>query len=183
LRILHLLLYKTPGQSQAIAALGPRSIGERGLRLAEEHRRRRRNHPLRWTPQDAVRFLQVEAMERACLVIRMPANWRMNRPSRPSVEATVGSASPSVLGTDALLDFRVQVSLDGEILTIEEIKELLGSTHGLALLRGKWVEVDPKRLRWNPTKLDQASQGPAWTCAHCAVGAVSWRRNCYRGSV
>jgi superfamily II DNA or RNA helicase len=105
-------------------------------------------HPLRWTPQDAVRFLQdVEAMERAGLVIRMPANWRMNRPSRPSVEATVGSASPSVLGMDALLDFRVQVSLDGEILTIEEINKLLASTHGLALLRGKWVEVDPTRLR------------------------------------
>jgi hypothetical protein len=47
-----------------------------------------------------------EAMERAGLVIRMPANWRMNRPSRPSVEATVGSTSPSVLGIDALLDFR-----------------------------------------------------------------------------
>jgi hypothetical protein len=39
------------------------------------------------------------------------------------------------------------VSLDGEILTIEEINELLASTHGLALLRGKWVEVDPTRLR------------------------------------
>ena len=74
--ILHLLLYKTPGQSQAIAALGPRSTGERGLRLAEEHRRRRRNHPLRWTPQDAVRFLQVEAMERACLVIRRARHGR-----------------------------------------------------------------------------------------------------------
>ncbi len=86
-------------------------------------------------------------MERAGLVIRMPANWRMNRPSRPSVEATVGSTSPSVLGMDALLDFRVEVSLDGEILTIEEINELLASTHGLALLRGKWVEVDPTRLR------------------------------------
>ena len=52
-------------------------------------------------------------MKRAGLVIRMPANWRMNRPSRPSVEATVGSTSPSVLGMDALLDFRVEVSLDG----------------------------------------------------------------------
>ncbi len=105
-------------------------------------------HPLRWTPQDAVRFLHdVEAMERAGLVIRMPANWRMNRPSRPSVEATVGSASPSVLGMDALLDFRVDVSLDGEVLTIAEINELLASTHGLALLRGKWVEVDSEHLR------------------------------------
>jgi SNF2 Helicase protein len=39
------------------------------------------------------------------------------------------------------------VSLDGEILTIEEINELLASTHGLVLLRGKWVEIDPSRLR------------------------------------
>ena len=85
-------------------------------------------YPLRWTPQDAVRFLHdVEAMERAGLVIRMPANWRMNRPSRPSVEATVGSTSPSVLGMDALLDFRVEVSLDGEVLTDDEIGDLLAS--------------------------------------------------------
>jgi hypothetical protein len=50
-------------------------------------------HPLRWTPKDAMRFLtDVEAMERAGLVIRMPAAWRMNRPSRPAVEATVGSS-------------------------------------------------------------------------------------------
>jgi non-specific serine/threonine protein kinase len=105
-------------------------------------------HPLRWAPRDAVRFLHdVEPMERAGLVIRMPANWRMNRPSRPSVEATVGSNSPSLLGADAMLDFRVQVSLDGEALTIEEINALLAATHGLALLRGKWVEVDRAHLQ------------------------------------
>ena len=105
-------------------------------------------HPLRWEPQDAVRFLHdVEALETAGLVIRMPANWPMNRPSRPSVEATVGAIMPSVLGVDGLLDFRVDVSLDGEVLTDAEIEALLAATHGLALLRGKWVEVDQQRLR------------------------------------
>ena len=105
-------------------------------------------HPLRWTPREALRCLHdVEALERAGLVVRMPANWRMNRPSRPSVAATVGSNSPSLLGMDALLDFRIAVSLDGETLTPSEIRELLASTQGLALLRGKWVEVDPERLR------------------------------------
>ena len=48
---------------------------------------------------------------------------------------------------DGLLDFRVEVSLDGEALTDDEIDELLAATHGLALLRGKWVEVDSERLR------------------------------------
>ena len=75
-------------------------------------------HPLRWTPKDAMRFLtDVEAMERAGLVVRMPAAWRMNRPSRPAVEATVGSTAPSLLGVESMLDFRVDVSLDGEVLT------------------------------------------------------------------
>jgi SNF2-related domain/SNF2 Helicase protein/Helicase conserved C-terminal domain len=105
-------------------------------------------HPLRWTPKDAMRFLgDVEAMERAGLVIRVPAAWRMNRPSRPAVEATVGSTTPSLLGVESMLDFRVDVSLDGEILTAEEIEGLLAATDGLAMLRGKWVEVDADRLR------------------------------------
>ncbi len=105
-------------------------------------------HPLRWTPKDAMRFLgDVEAMERAGLVVRMPAAWRMNRPSRPAVEATVGSTAPSLLGVESMLDFRVEVSLDGEALGDAEIEELLATTDGLVMLRGKWVEVDADRLR------------------------------------
>jgi hypothetical protein len=105
-------------------------------------------HPLRWTPKDAMRFLgDVEAMERVGLVIRVPAAWRMNRPSRPAVEATVGSTAPSLLGVESMLDFRVDVSLDGEALTDAEIEGLLAATDGLAMLRGKWVEVDADRLR------------------------------------
>jgi non-specific serine/threonine protein kinase len=77
----------------------------------------------------------------------MPATWRMNRPGRPSVEAKVGSNAPSLVGLDSLLDFHVEVSLDGEALTPEEIERLLAATDGLALLRGKWVEIDPTRLR------------------------------------
>jgi superfamily II DNA or RNA helicase len=105
-------------------------------------------HPLRWTPRDAVRFLgDTEAMERAGLVLRLPANWCRNRPTRPLVEATVGSTSPSILGIDSMLDFHVGVTLDGERLTDDEIGALLAATDGLALLRGKWVEVDAFRLR------------------------------------
>jgi superfamily II DNA or RNA helicase len=105
-------------------------------------------HPLRWTPRDAMRFLgDVETFERSGIVVRMPAAWRMNRPGRPSVEAKVGSNAPSLVGLDSLLDFHVEVSLDGEALTQEEIERLLAATDGLALLRGKWVEIDPATLR------------------------------------
>src|SRR5664280_134655 len=77
----------------------------------------------------------------------MPASWRMNRPARPQVKATVGGNAPSQLGMDALLDFQMEVTLDGEKLSAAEIKRLLAHSDGLALIRGKWVEVDHERLR------------------------------------
>ena len=104
-------------------------------------------HPLRWKPDDAFRFLKdVPQLESAGVVVRMPATWRANRPSRPQVKATVGGKAPSALGIDALLDFRMEVTLDGEPLTAAEIKELLAKSEGLSLVRGRWVEVDRERL-------------------------------------
>jgi hypothetical protein len=48
--------------------------------------------------------------------------------------------------TDALLDFRVNVTLDGERLTASEIDELLAASDGLHLVRGRCVEVDRAKL-------------------------------------
>jgi superfamily II DNA or RNA helicase len=105
-------------------------------------------HPLRWLPAQALQFLRDAPMfEGAGVVVRMPATWRMNRPARPTVKATIGDLTPSQLGLDALLDFRVEVSLDGEALSRAEIERLLAQSDGLALVRGKWVEIDHERLR------------------------------------
>jgi superfamily II DNA or RNA helicase len=105
-------------------------------------------HPLRWKPADAIHFLRdAIALETAGVVVRMPANWRMNRPARPVVKATVGGKAPSAVGLDALLDFQMEVTLDGETLTGSEIKEILAQSDGLALMRGKWIEVDHARLQ------------------------------------
>ncbi len=104
-------------------------------------------HPLRWTPQDALQLLKdVPHLESAGVVVRMPATWRANRPSRPQVTARVGGHSPRGLGKDALLDFRMEVTLDGETLTAAEIQRLLAGSDGLALVRGRWVEIDRERL-------------------------------------
>ena len=62
------------------------------------------------------------------------------------MKATIGDNAPSRLGLDALLNFRMEVTLDGESLSAAEIKRLLAQSDGLALIRGKWVEVDRDRL-------------------------------------
>jgi non-specific serine/threonine protein kinase len=105
-------------------------------------------HPLRWRPHQALQLLKdIPALEAAGVVVRMPASWRMNRPARPQVKATVGGGAPAQLGLDALLDFRMEVTLDGEMLSPSEVKSLLAQTDGLAFIRGRWVEVDHERLQ------------------------------------
>jgi superfamily II DNA or RNA helicase len=104
-------------------------------------------HPLRWSPQEAARLLASAAeLERAGVVLRMPAGWQAGRPARPQVTATVGTRAPSKLGLDGLLDFSMAVMLDGEPLSGTEVKRLLAGTDTLVLLRGRWVEVDRERL-------------------------------------
>jgi hypothetical protein len=105
-------------------------------------------HPLRWTTSEAIQLLRdVPKLESAGVVVRMPATWRANRPPRPHVTAKIGGKAPSGLGQDALLDFQMEVTLDGECLSAAETRELLEKSDGLALVRGRWVEVDQERLR------------------------------------
>jgi non-specific serine/threonine protein kinase len=105
-------------------------------------------HPLRWTPPEAMQLLRnVPHLEAAGVVVRMPASWRGTRPPRPRVTGTVGTKVPSGLGFEALLDFHTEVTLDGEPLTADEIKELLRNADGLAMVRGRWVEVDREHIQ------------------------------------
>src|SRR6266478_7161239 len=105
-------------------------------------------HPLRWVPAQAMQLLRdVEKLEGAGVVVRMPATWRANRPPRAQVTATVGGRPPSGLGQAALLDFHLEVILDGERLSKAEVQDLLRTSDGLVLVRGRWVEVDAERLR------------------------------------
>jgi non-specific serine/threonine protein kinase len=119
--------------------------------------------PLALMPEDAYRFLKdIPVFEESGVVVRVPDWWAAKRPPRPQVEVTVGSRAPAGVGTDAILDFDVRVTLDGQTLTTAEIAQVAASSDGLALVRGKWVELDGARLRealehW---KKLQASVGP-----------------------
>ncbi len=104
-------------------------------------------HPLRWTPADAWRLLQdFPKLEAAGILVRAPGNWRGGRPARAQVNAVVGARPPSTLGMEALLDFRMELTLDGERMSAAEIDALLQGVDGLQWIRGRWVEVDRGKL-------------------------------------
>ena len=104
-------------------------------------------HPLAWTPRDAYRFLQgIPELEESGLIVRVPDWWKATRPPRPVVSVKVGDRAKSKLGAEALLDFSVGVTLDGQPLTEDELQAILQSAGGLISLRGKWIEVDRDKL-------------------------------------
>ncbi|MGN0330446.1 MAG: DEAD/DEAH box helicase [Kineothrix sp.] len=104
-------------------------------------------HPLRLSSQEAYEILKaVPALEEAGIMCRIP-NWWRRRSGAVSVTVNLGEEKPALLGLDTLLQMRPELTLDGMPLTREEVKRLLAQTEGLALLKGRWVEVSHERLQ------------------------------------
>jgi len=104
-------------------------------------------HPLRWSASEAFQLLNdIPLLESAGVIVRVPVRWRSARPPRPKVTARVGDKPPAGVGAEALMDFEVNVTLDGEPLTPAEIQSLLARSSGLHFIRGQWIEVDREKL-------------------------------------
>jgi len=105
-------------------------------------------HPLAWTVRETRRFLDdLPHCESSGIVVRIPEAWqRLGHPPRAQVSVKLGDRKPAGLGLGAMLDFSVELTLDGERLTPEEREQILADTSGLILLRGKWVEIDRDKI-------------------------------------
>ena len=104
-------------------------------------------HPLAWTPPEAYEFLRaIPAYEDAGLLVRLP-NWWQKRGKRPQVAAVIGEKKGGAFGLDALLDFKLNVVIDGQKLSAREIKKLLAGEDGLVMFGGQWIEVDRGKLQ------------------------------------
>ncbi len=102
-------------------------------------------HPLFWSSSEAYSFLKDASLFEECgILVRIPDWWR-KRP-RPRVAITIGEQAVSRFGAETLLDFSVDLALDNDRLTPEEVMELMQVQEGLVYLKGQWVEVDREKL-------------------------------------
>lgn len=104
-------------------------------------------HPLRLQTQEAYEILKhTEEIEACGILCRIP-NWWRKKYASVSVTMKMGEKKPSLLGFDSLLSIQPEFSVDGVALTKEDIDQLLLQSEGLAFLKGKWVEVNHKKLQ------------------------------------
>jgi non-specific serine/threonine protein kinase len=122
-------------------------------------------HPLAWTPREAYRFLQdIPAFEESGLIVRVPDWWKSGRPPRPAVNVRIDARNGTTLSVDTLLEFSVDVTVDGEPLSEQEREQILSSIGGLVSFRGKWVDVDREKLaqalaHWKAVERDTWENG------------------------
>jgi superfamily II DNA or RNA helicase len=121
--------------------------------------------PQAWTAGQAYGFLKSMAgMEASGLALRVPDWWKASKPVRAQVQVTVGKGVPSGVGLDALVDFDINIVVDGQGLSEEEIQAILKSSERMVSLRGKWVEVDREKLgeavaHWKKVEKEAAENG------------------------
>ncbi len=115
--------------------------------------------PLAWTPAQAYLLLkEAPVLESSGVMLRLPNWWRNSAPPRPMVSVSLDMKKESKAGIDAMLDFSVGMSLDGQPLTQAEIDSIRNATKGLVLLRGHWVEADPDKLKSLLESWDEAKR-------------------------
>jgi len=104
-------------------------------------------HPIRLDQEEAYTFLkEIPVYEEAGILCRIP-NWWKSKSNSLKISVTVGNNLPSRIGLDALVDFNVQLHLGGVKIDANELKKLISEAEGLAFIKGKWVEVNHKKLK------------------------------------
>lgn len=146
---------KPAALSRILAPLETAAHGDKFLLSLLESRRI--FQPCALSVGEAYSFLKgIGAYENAGLIVRTGRIWK-SAPPKAKVSVSVGKSKTGAIGVNALCDFDVNVTLDGEPLTDEELALLATSGDGLVRIRGEWVEADHAKIdellsRWKEAK-------------------------------
>ena len=101
---------------------------------------------LKFTADEAYTFLkEIMLYEEAGIMCRVPDWWRKSSNSL-SLSIIVGEKEPSKVGLDAIMDFLPAIKMGEDSLSEKELREFLNMAEGLIQYKGKWVEINKKKM-------------------------------------
>lgn len=112
--------------------------------------------PLQFTAREAYIFLQEIALYEECGILCRIPDWWKKKSNALKLVLKVGDKEPSKLGMEALLSFNAEIYFGENKFTENDCKMLLAETNGLAFIKGKWIEVDQKKLQATLAAYEQA---------------------------
>jgi non-specific serine/threonine protein kinase len=115
-------------------------------------------HPLGWSAEEALDFLrEIPVYEEQGVLCRIPDWWKA-KGTGVSLAVSFGDKIPSRVGMDALLDFNAAIMIGDMGVSVDEARQLLEESRGLAFLKNKWVAVDPEKLQKALEAYDRAGR-------------------------
>jgi len=102
--------------------------------------------PISLTASEAYTFLkEVPIYEEAGIMCRVPDWWKKKK-NKVKMSVSIGDKKPSKVGLDAIMDFSPVLYIGDTPVTESEIREFLKMAQGLVKYKGKWVEINKKKL-------------------------------------
>ena len=104
--------------------------------------------PLKLTVNEAFEILKsIPLLEEQGILCRIPNWWKRRSASSIRLSVKFIQKSESMLSLNSVVKMQPELTVDGVALTKEDIARLLTETAGLAQIKGKWIEVDKKKLQ------------------------------------
>ena len=103
--------------------------------------------PTAFTAREAYQFIKdIPIFEEEKIGVRLTNNSLRSKSSKAKVSIKIGEKEKSLFGADSLCDFSVNLTIDGEKVSRDELNKLLSNKDGLVRFHGKWVEINSENI-------------------------------------
>lgn len=104
-------------------------------------------HPIKLNAKEAYALLKaIPLIEKSGIKCRVP-NWWKKHYASVHLNVSAGEKKPSFFGLETLIALTPSLSINGHMLSQDDINYLLKQEEGLTFMKGQWVEVNHQKLQ------------------------------------